>query len=273
MCDFPFGEWALRHLLILFRLWLFFFFFLFHFFKFLFLRAAELLPFKGWTHICVYLCATSSQKLAFQSTNDPKFAPFPPVNHKWTCTSLHLSWLSVFCVLFVFPSGRRCRSTMWRQVSSTKETSWTARCLTATAMFWPASPWRSSLVRFLCLPSSLQLWNTNPFASPPPFSEPTKPSPPHSSGGPRLSQRRPLAFFSPRLLFRLWTSFPKGITWPCRTPPDWFRQRQPQAATGKRINLTPLQKSEIYGWNITLLPGKLATQYTVMAGSSDRAAF
>lgn len=71
--------------------------------------------------------------------------------HQWTWTCVSVSSLS----------GRRCRSTMWRQVCSTREITWTARCLTATATSWPASLWRSSLVRFLFVLSSLKFGKAN----------------------------------------------------------------------------------------------------------------
>lgn len=52
-----------------------------------------------------------------------------------------------FC--FCCRSGRRCRSTMWRQACSTRGTIWVARCRTVTVMCWPASLWRSLMVRLL----------------------------------------------------------------------------------------------------------------------------
>lgn len=144
VCDFPFGEWAVRHLLI---------------------SGCGIYFFKSQccgvastdmmdSHLYLFMRhfvwnATEQRIRAFlSSVFSAQAAPFPPVPHKWTCTSLHLSWLSVSVSFF---SGRRCRSTMWRQVSSTREITWTAHCLTATATFWPASRWRSSPVRFLHL--------------------------------------------------------------------------------------------------------------------------
>ena len=65
-------------------------------------------------------------------------------------SSLHLCLNVSLCCL----SGRRtCRSTMWRQACSTRGTTWAARCRTATATCWPASPWRSLTVRLLRKPS------------------------------------------------------------------------------------------------------------------------
>lgn len=126
--------------------------------------AAELLPLRWWTHICTYLfiyaplhlkCDRNEElcvsELGFHKTNGGVSSC-----HKWTRTCVSVSSLS----------GRRCRSTMWRQVCSTREITWTARCLTATATFWPASLWRSSLVRFLFVLSPLKLWKTNQWRLP-----------------------------------------------------------------------------------------------------------
>lgn len=122
-------------------------------------RSAELLPLRWWTHIYTYLFIYAPFHLKCDRKEDLRISElgFHNTNgaasscHKWTWTCVSVSSLS----------GRRCRSTMWRQVCSTREITWTARCLTATATFWPASLWRSSLVRFLFVLSSLKFGKTN----------------------------------------------------------------------------------------------------------------
>lgn len=251
VCNFPFGEWALRHLLILFRLWHLFFF------KSQCCRSSELLSLT-FVFLCTPLCLKCDRK---SSVVRAQMAPFPPVNHKWTGTCLHLSWLSVSVSFF---SGRRCRSTMWRQVSSTREIIWTARCLTATATFWPASLWRSSLVRFLYLSWSVKLLKHEPAASRFQSQEAQSCSFLRWPVFPEAS-----ASFSLSSLVLFVNLFPRQITWPWRTPPEWLRSDRDSRS--RTVNLTPAE-TQICWWNVTLLPGKLATQYTVMASSSDRAA-
>lgn len=121
--------------------------------------AAQLLPLRWWTQICTYLFIYAPLRLKCDRKEELCVSELGLHNtngavsscHKWTWTCVSVSSLP----------GRRCRSTMWRQVCSTREITWTARCLTATATCWPASLWRSSLVRFLFVLSPLKLWKTN----------------------------------------------------------------------------------------------------------------
>lgn len=232
-CGFPFGEWALRYLLIFFRLWHLFFLSLSvagqrrcsHFddgLPFVSIYAPLRLKCERKENLCI-------AEPGFQNNKCHRFLLW--IAKESLC---HLSWLSVSVLFF---SGRRCRSTMWRQVSSTREITWTARCLTATATFWPASLWRSSLVRFLYL----KALKHEPAASPSPSAQCCsflgRPVFPEASAG-----------------FSLLVS---------------------PGRVDHRVRETSLTPAEIWmcGWNTALLPGKLATPYTVMASSSGTAAF
>lgn len=105
----------------------------------------------GLTFVFIYL-SQMPQKRGFVAFLNSFFrtqmVPFPPCHKSQMNLDVSPSFL-VKCVSVLSLSGRRCPSTMWQQAYSTREITWTARCLTATATFWPASLWRSSLVRFL----------------------------------------------------------------------------------------------------------------------------